>query len=173
MPDAPIPLPIQVRDLPAMRAACMSYQGPASGLGVPFEELQRFVVSAGIGPAGPLMAAYRMSTGEALGDRKGNSELIDALLLVPVTRLTAEPPKDIEMRRFASLRAACLVYSGPMDSNFLQHHQHLFAWMDANALPRAGDDHQHAYLAQDKATGHWTIEIRATILATDAAAAGA
>jgi DNA gyrase inhibitor GyrI len=170
MSESTISLPVQIRDLPAMRAACRSFRGQAEELSGPFEDLQKYVADAGIGPAGPLMASFKkLLDNPATGE--GSSDIVEATLLVPVTRLVDDPPESVEMRRFASLRAACLLFSGPMDSSFRQHHLDLFSWLDARALPRAGTAHQHAYLSKDNVSGHWTVEIRIPILGQGPAAA--
>ncbi len=163
MTDPALPLPVQVRDLPAMRAAYMNYSGPPAGVGAPFELLQRFVTAEGIGPAGPLMASYpHLKDAAQAGKARAD---IEAMLLVPITRLAEPEIEGILTRRFASLRAACLVFSGPMDAAFRQYHLDLFAWMDARGLPRAGTQHQHAYLSKQDTSAHWTVEIRVPILA--------
>ncbi len=164
MSYAPTPLAVQVRDLPSMRAACQTYRGPAEGLSKPFEELQKYVAAAGVGPAGPLMASFRCLLNNPKMAPQAPADVVEATLLVPVTTLPDDVPQGIEMRRFASLRAACLLFSGPMDSSFRQCHLDLFSWLDARAMPRAGTAHQHAYLAKNKASEHWTVEIRVPIL---------
>ncbi len=158
-------LAVQVRDLPAMRAACMDYCGPATAIGQPFEHLQQLVTKAGIGPAGPLLCSFRRladNTGARVSEEQ---EDIEATLIVPITRLLDSPPEEMQTRRLRSQRAACLLYSGPMDSGFRQRHLELFAWLDLHALPRAGTAHQHAYLGRSDEKNHWTIEIRVPILA--------
>jgi len=163
MSDSAIALPVQIRDLPAMRAACRSFRGQAEEISGPFEDLQKYVVGAGIGPAGPIMASFKKLL-ETPASGEDSSSLVEATLLVPVTRLVDDPPEPVEMRRFTSLRAACLLFSGPMDRSFRQHHLDLFSWLDARAMPRAGTAHQHAYLSKNNASGHWTVEIRVPIL---------
>ena len=171
MPEAPepddphAPLQVQVRDLPSMRAAYTKYRGPAATIGEPFSRLQRLVTDAKIGPAGPLLCSFR-----ALADNTGvriseADENIEATLLVPVTRLHDHLGPDVVTRRFASQRAACLMYSGPMDAGFRRRHLELFAWLDLHELPHAGTVHQHAYLGRDSQQEQWTIEIRVPILA--------
>jgi len=158
-------LAVQVRDLPAMRAACMGYCGPAATIGETFERLQLLVTQAGIGPAGPLLCSFHRladNTGARVSEEQ---EDIEATLLVPITRLLDSPPEGMQTRRFNSQRAACLLYSGPMDSSFRQRHLELFSWLDMRALPRAGTAHQHAYLGRSHEKNHWTIEIRVPILA--------
>ncbi len=158
-------LAVQVRDLPGMRAACMNYCGPAATIGKTFEHLQQVVTQAGIGPAGPLLCSFHRladNTGARVSEEQ---EDIEATLLVPITKLLDSPPEGVWTRRFSPQRAACLLYSGPMDSSFRQRHLELFAWLDLHALPRAGTAHQHAYLGRSDEKNHWTIEIRVPILA--------
>ena len=75
----PLLLPVQVRDLPAMRVAQVRYSGPPGGIGASFEQVNDFALDRGIGPCGPLMGVYaRIGTPESP---------VDALVQVPVTRL--------------------------------------------------------------------------------------
>lgn len=157
MNEPALELPVQVRDLPAMRVARMAYAGPAAQIGEAFERVNTFVLERGIGPCGPLIGNYARIF-------EPDAEL-EANVLVPVTRLLdAELDPDIETLRLPRLRAACLMYSGPMTPAFQRHHFELFAWMDAQALPRAGTAHQHAYIAGTGAASEWTVEIRVPIV---------
>ena len=162
---APDSLAVQVRDLPAMRAACMEYCGPAATIGKEFEHLQQVVTQAGIGPAGPLLCSFRRladNTGARVSEEQ---EDVETTLIVPITKLLDSPPEGVQTIRLSSQRAACLLYSGPLDSSFRQRHLELFAWLDLRELPRAGTAHQHAYLGRSHEKNHWTIEIRVPILA--------
>lgn len=161
--ESALALSVQVRDLPALRAACMPYVGPAKAISAPFERLQHFVTKAGIGPAGPLLCSFACLTDNIPGQSQQGGH-IEALLMVPTTRLIEDCDEDIDTRRLPSQRAACLLYSGPMDSSFRQRHLELFSWLDAAKLNRDGTAHQHAYLSREKHSGHWTIEIRVPIL---------
>ncbi len=165
------PLQVQVRELPAMRAAYDSYSGPAAAIGAPFSRLQGLVSEAGIGPAGPMLCSFRRLADNTGARKSEEAEDIEATLIVPVTRLLTSPDTDFQTRRFAAQRAACLLYSGPMNALFRQCHLELFAWLDLRDLPRAGTAHQHAYLGRDREKDHWTIEIRVPILGTSRPAA--
>jgi effector-binding domain-containing protein len=150
-------IPVQVRDLPGMRVAQVQYVGPPAAIGAAFERANQFVLERGIGPCGPLIGVYAR-IGEA-GDP------VDALVQVPVTRVhDVEPEDGIELLRLPRQRAACLMFNGLMGPEFRQVHFDLFAWMDAQALPRAGTAHEHAYIAGTGPQSAWTVEIRVPIL---------
>lgn len=152
-----IPLPVQVRDLPAARVAELQYEGDAAGIGAAFDRVNRFVLEHEIGPCGPLLGVYAR-IGEP-GDP------VHARVQVPVTRLLdSSPDPDIRTYRLSRTRAACLMYTGLMGPPFRQHHFDLFAWMDANGLPRAGTTHHHAYVAGTGGASTWTVEIRVPIV---------
>ncbi len=157
MNEAPLELPVQVRDLPAMRVARLPYAGPAANIGQAFDRVNTFVLERGIGPCGPLIGSYSRIFDPDMD--------VSATVLVPVTRLLdAQLDPDIETLRLPRVRAACLMYSGPMSPDFRRHHFDLFAWMDAHSLPRAGTAHQHAYIAGTGAASDWTVEIRVPIV---------
>lgn len=150
-------LPVQVRDLPGMRVAEAEYSGPAVGVGGTFDRVNRFVLEQGIGPCGPLLGVYAQ-IGEPGSD-------VEALVRVPVTRLLdGEPEPGIRTLRLPRQRAACLMFSGLMGPEFRQLHFDLFAWMDAQGLPRAGTAHHHAYIAGTGASSSWTVEVRVPIV---------
>ena len=159
--DAALLLPVQVRDLPAMRVAQVEYAGPAAAVGAAFDRVNRFVLEQGIGPCGPLIGMYARIA-EPGAD-------VEALVHVPVTRLLdVDPEPDIRTLRLTRQRAACLMFSGAMGPEFRQHHFDLFAWMDAQGLPRAGTAHHHAYIAGTGAASAWTVEIRVPIVGSRA-----
>ncbi len=150
-------VPVQVRDLPAMRVAQVAYAGEPAGIGAAFERVNQFALERGIGPCGPLMGVY-----PRIGDP---IDPIDALVRVPVTRLLdVEPAPGVETLRLARQRAACLMFNGLMGPEFREVHFDLFAWMDAQGLPRAGTAHQHAYIAGTGPGSAWTVEIRVPIV---------
>ncbi len=156
-------LPVQVRDLPAMRVATMTWEGPPARIGEGFTRVTEFAVRHGVGPVGPLIGQYpRLASGEAT---------IAARLLVPLTRTVTSDDDAIETLRIKRQRAACVMYSGAMDERFRQMHLDLFDWMDASALPRNGTAHHHAYIAGTKDSPTWTVEIRVPIVGGGAPAA--
>jgi len=149
----------QVRDLPAMRAAVLAYEGPPDGVGSAFERLEAWVAEQGLFAAGPLIAAYA-----GLESASPVLPVVRAELMIPLTRL---PPSggDIEGRRVPSVRAACLMFDGAMDARFRATHEELFAWIDAQGLQRDGTAHHHAYIRTGSGLGHWTVEIRVPVRA--------
>ena len=157
------PLAVQVRDLPSLRAACMPYIGPANEISRHFQRLEAFVAKTGIGPAGPLLCSF---TGliDNSSSKNHQEPNINAVLMVPVTRLVDDCDDGIKTQRLPSQRAACLLYSGPMDSSFRQRHLDLFTWLEAAELQHKGTAHQHAYLSREQHSDHWTVEIRVPIL---------
>ena len=149
-------LNVQLRDIPAMRVARLRYAGPPAAIGAAFTRVTDFAVRHGVGPCGPVLGEFpRLETGV---------EVIEARVCVPLTRLPDSDEADIEAVRLPRLRAACLIYAGPMTAEFRQRHLDLFAWMDARGVPRAGTAHQHAYLAGSGAGSEWTVEIRVPVL---------
>jgi len=155
-PSLDFGLPVQVRDVPAMRVARMTWEGPPARIGEGFERVTEFAVRHGVGPVGPLMGFYpRLVRG---------ASTIAAQLLVPLTRIVETDDDAIETVRLVRRRTACLMYSGPMNDEFRQQHLALFAWMDAHGLPRNGTAHQHAYIAGTAASPTWTVEIRVPVV---------
>lgn len=162
--DGPLDLglPVQVRDVPAMRVARMSWEGPPSRIGEGFEQVTAFALRHGVGPAGPLMGWYPRL------ERGVNS--IAAQLLVPLTRTVETDDGAIETLRLPRQRTACVMYNGPMNDEFRQMHLDLFGWMDVAGLPRNGTAHQHAYIAGTAASPLWTVEIRVPVVGGSAPA---
>lgn len=156
-------LPVQVRDLPAMRVARMAWEGPPSGIGAGFERVTEFAIRHGVGPVGPLVGRYP--------HLERGAQTIAAQLLVPLTRTVDSDEDGIDTVRLPRQRAACLMYSGPMNDEFRQMHLDLFGWMDARGLPRNGTAHQHAYIAGTAASPTWTVEIRVPVVGGSAPAA--
>lgn len=156
-------LQVQVRDIPAMRVARMPYDGPPAEIGRAFDRVTTFAVRHGVGPAGPLIGIYpRLEAG---------ATRIEAHVLVPLTRLPESDEDAIETVRLPRVRAACLMYSGPMDNEFRRRHSDLFAWLDARELPRVGTAHHHAYIAGRAGSPDWTVEIRVPLVGGAAPAA--
>lgn len=156
-PEAAGTLHVQLRDLPAMRVATLAFHGRAATLGAAVDEAHRIVRDLGVGPAGPIVVAY--PDWQDLWHADGPDIVVDAEIRIPVTRLVEDA--GISMRRLASVHAACLIYSGSLGPEFGGCHTQLFAWLDAQELPRGGTSHQHAYLGTG-AGPHpsWTVEIR-------------
>jgi hypothetical protein len=142
----------------------MPYIGPANEISAHFQRLEAFVAKAGIGPAGPLLCSF---TGliDNSPSKNHQEDNINAVLMVPITRLIDDCGDGINTQRLSSQRAACLLYSGPMNSLFRQRHLDLFAWLEAAELQHNGTAHQHAYLSREQQGDHWTVEIRVPILA--------
>jgi effector-binding domain-containing protein len=151
-------VPVQVRDLAAMRVAMVSYSGPPGDVGVAFERLTDWVEQRGLFPAGPLIAAYRALPAAADGAMPD----VQAELMVPLTRLL-EDEGDVRCVRVPSMRAACVMFDGAMDARFRVAHEGLFAWIDARELTREGTAHHHAYIRTGRGLGHWTVEIRVPV----------
>jgi len=149
-------LPVQVRDIPAMRVARLGYRGAPADIGRAFDRVTTFAVRHGVGPVGPLIGVYP--------ELVVGAEAIEAEVLVPLTRLAESDDPDVETVRLPRLRAACLMYSGPMDARFRQRHQQLFAWLDAHDMPRVGTVHHHAYISMSEGAAEWTIEIRVPLV---------
>jgi effector-binding domain-containing protein len=154
--DNDLGLHVQLRDIPAMRVAMLRYRGAPAAIGKAFQRVTDFAVRHGVGPCGPILGAYPRLA-------EGASE-IEAEVFVPLSRLPEPDEPDIEPLRLPRSRAACLVYSGPMNVEFRKRHLALFAWMDARGVPRAGTAHQHAYLAGTGVDSEWTVEIRVPII---------
>jgi effector-binding domain-containing protein len=149
-------LNVQLRDIPAIRVARLRYGGAPAEIGAAFTRVTDFAVRHGVGPCGPVLGVFpRLAVGV---------DSIEAMVCAPLTRLPASDEADIETLRLPRSRAACLIYAGPMTSEFRQCHLDLFAWMDSRGVPRDGTMHQHAYLAGTGPDSEWTVEIRVPVL---------
>ena len=92
-------LVVQLRDIPSMRVARTHWSGPPAGIGAAFERATAFAVRHGVGPVGPLIGEYpRLVEG---------ADIIEANILVPMTRLPESDDPDVETVRLPRLRAAC------------------------------------------------------------------
>lgn len=157
----PETLVVQIRELPPQRAVSLVFSGRPEDLGDAVSRLTRYAVEQGVGPCGPTLASYPRFVAEAAeGEEKAGE--IEAELLVPVRgRPEGDEHPLVELER---LRAACISYSGRMDSNFRRAHESLFSWMDAHGVPRTGTAHYHVYLADDGGGDSWSVEIRVPIV---------
>lgn len=156
-------LPVQVRDIPAMRVARLQWSGAPAAIGEAFERVTAFAVRHGVGPVGPLVGMYPQIADGA--------ERIEAEIQVPLTRLVESDDEAIETLRVPRCRAACLMYNGPMDARFRLEHGALFDWMDARGLPRTGTAHHHAYITGTSSSAEWTVEIRVPVVGGQAPSA--
>ncbi|MEE2830069.1 MAG: GyrI-like domain-containing protein [Myxococcota bacterium] len=155
---------VQVRELPSRRVLKLDYFGPAGEIGDAVARLSRFAIEQGVGPCGPTVAAYPRFVGAGSGSLGGGDPAleIEAKIFVPVRgRPESEEFPLVQLDRS---RAACINYLGPLDAGFRQAHEELFNWMDAQAVPRTGTRHQHAYLAGQEGGDEWSVEIRVPIV---------